>query len=189
MTYNALVDKVDAYIRDQRARGTVVGRLLPRRIFAPRLWRWEREGVATGAGWGVAVAFAPLPLQTIFAAAACVWRRGNIPLGVLACWASFPGYQVFAWPIQWYVGALLFRALDFGSGASFPLIAHAVRQLPQGWEAVVAPLRGISLPLLAGELIVGCFVTCAILGLLVRALVLLIWRADPNARPRRRFAR
>ncbi len=179
-SYNALVDRVDAYVREQRARGTLLGRLLPRRIFAPRLWRWEREGVATGAAWGAAIAIAPLPLQTLFAAIACVWRRGNLPIGMAACWISFPGYQIVAWPLQWWVGATVFRALDFGSGTSFSLIAHAARQFGQGWEAVLAPLRGISLPLLAGELLLGCAITCTVLGLLVNVLVLLVWR--PKAR-------
>ncbi len=177
-SYNELVDKVDHYIREQRARGTLLGRLLPRRIFAPRLWRWERAGVATGAAWGVACAFAPLPLQTLFAALACVWRRGNIPIGVVSCWVSVPGYQIFIWPLQWWVGALLFRMVGFGSGATFSLIARSARQFSNGWEAGIAPLREISLPLLAGEFIAGCLITCALLGLLVRGLILLIWRPE-----------
>ncbi len=175
-SYNELVDRVDTYIREQRARGTLLGRLLPRRIFAPRLWRWERRGVSTGAAWGVATAFAPLPLQTLFALIACVWRRGNIPIGVLACWVSIPGYQIIVWPLQWWVGALFFRALGYGSGASFTLIARSARQFAHGWEAGIAPLREISLPLLGGEFLFGCLVTCALLGLVVKGLILLIWR-------------
>ncbi len=175
-SYNELVERVDAYIRDQRARDTLLGRLLPRSIFSPELWRWERRGIATGAAWGVATAFAPLPMQTLFAALACVWRRANIPVGVVSCWVSVPGYQIIVWPIQWWVGALLFRALGCGSGATFSLIARAARALSNGWEAGIAPLREISLSLLAAEFLFGCLVTCALLGFMVKSLILLIWR-------------
>ncbi len=175
-SYNALVERVDAAIREQRRRRSLVGRLLPRRVFEPALWRWERGAVATGVAWGVACAIAPLPLQSLFAIAACVWRRGNIPLGYLACWLSFPGYQVIAWPLQWYVGAVVMRALGLGSGAGFSLIAGAMGHYNEGYEAVMAPLRAISLPLLAVEFLLGCALSCAAAGWLARSLVLLCWR-------------
>ncbi len=177
MTYNELVDRVDTYIRDQRARDTLLGRLLPARVFSPELWRWERRGIATGAAWGVATAFAPLPLQTLFAALACVWRRGNIPLGIVACWVSIPGYQIIVWPLQWWAGALLFRAEGHSSGASVTLMGDTIRKAAEGWEAALAPLSHISLPLLAAEFLVGCLVTCTLLGLLAKGLVLLLWRS------------
>ncbi len=176
MTYNALVDKVDAYIRDQRARDTLMGRLLPASVFSPELWRWERHGVATGAAWGVMMAFAPLPMQTLFAALACIWRRANLPIGIASCWVSIPGYQLIIWPLQWWVGALLLQPLGCGSGVSFERIAEAVQHYQEGWEAVVAPLRDISVPLMAVELLVGCLLTCALLGLAIKGLILLIWR-------------
>ncbi len=176
MTYNELVDKVDAYIRDQRARDTLLGRLLPASVFSPELWRWERRGIATGTAWGVTMAFAPLPMQTLFAALVCVWRRANLPVGIASCWVSIPGYQLIVWPLQWWVGALFFRTLGWGSGASAMLVGQSAREAPNGWEAIVAPLREISLPLLAAEFLFGCFVTCALLWLLVRGFILLIWR-------------
>ncbi len=175
-SYNQLVDRVDSYIRDQRARDTLLGRLLPPSVFSPALWRWERRGIATGAAWGVSTAFAPLPMQTLFAALACICRRGNIPIGVLSCWVSIPGYQIIVWPLQWWVGALLFRAVGWGSGASFTLIARSAREFSNGWQAGIAPLREISLPLLGAEFLFGCLVTCALLGLLVKGAILLIWR-------------
>ncbi len=175
-SYNELVDRVDSYIRDQRARDTLLGRLLPESVFSPALWHWERRGVATGAAWGVSMAFAPLPLQTFFAALACVWRRGNLPIGIASCWVSVPGYQIIVWPLQWWVGALLLRALGCGSGASSTLIAESARAFSQGWNAGIAPLHEISLPLLAAEFLLGCLVTCALLGFFLKALILLIWR-------------
>ncbi len=179
MTYNALVDKVDAWIHDQRARDTLLGRLLPRSVFSPELWHWSRRGVAEGAAWGVSMAFAPLPMQTLFAALCCVWRRANLPIGIASCWVSIPGYQILVWPIQWWVGALLFRALGWGSGASFTLIGQAAQEADKGWEAVLAPFREISLGLLAAEFLFGCLVTCTLLWLLIKSAILLIWREKP----------
>ncbi len=175
-SYNELVDKVDSYIRAQRERDTLLGRMLPASVFTPTLWHWERRAIARGAAWGVAMGFAPLPMQTLFALLACIWRRGNIPVGVISCWVSVPGYQIIAWPLQWWVGALLFRLLGWDSGASVPLIARSAQEFANGWEAGLAPLREISLPLLGAEFLFGCLVTCALLGLMVKGLILLVWR-------------
>ncbi len=122
------------------------------------------------------MSFAPLPLQTLFAAFACVWRRANLPVGIASCWVSVPGYQLIIWPIQWWVGALLFRAFGWGSGASFTLIGRAAREADKGWDAVLAPLREISLPLLAAEFLFGCLLTCVLLWFVVQRFILLIWR-------------
>ncbi len=177
-SYNTLVDRVDAAIREQRQRRTLMGRLLPRRVFAPALWRRERDSVATGVAWGVVCALAPLPMQSLFAILACIWRRGNIPMGFLACWLSIPGYQLIAWPLQWWVGAELLRVVDLSSGASFALIGEAVGHVAEGYRAMLAPLRQISLPLLAAEFLLGCAITCALAGMLARSLVLLCWRGN-----------
>ncbi len=175
-SYNALVNRVDDYIRTQRARGTLLGRLLPRSVFSPELWLWERRGIAVGAAWGVTIAFAPLPMQTLFAALACVWRRANLPFGILSCWVSIPGYQLLVWPLQWWVGALLFRFFGCDSGASASVISEAASQLGNGWAAIWAPLREISLPLLMAEFLFGCLVTCTALWFLTQWFILLIWR-------------
>ncbi len=177
-SYNKLVDKVDTYLRDQRKKDTLLGRLLPESVFSPELWRWERRGIATGSAWGVAMGFTPLPMQTLFAALACIWRRGNLPFGILTCWVSIPGYQIIAWPLQWWVGALLFRILSIDSGASISVIAESAHHALDGWEAITAPLQEISIPLLLAEFLFGCLVTCTLLGLAAKSFILLIWRED-----------
>ncbi len=178
MNYNALVDRVDAWIRDQRRRDTLLGRLLPANVFTPELWRWERSAVSAGAAWGVSMAFAPLPMQTLFAALACVWRRANLPIGIASCWVSIPGYQLIVWPLQWWVGALLFRALGCGSGASAELIGLMAERADLGFAAMLEPLRHLSLPLLAAEFLFGCLASCVLLWFAVRSAVLLLWRKD-----------
>ena len=175
-SYNALVRKADAYLRAQRDSSRILSAILPERLFDEHLWLWERRSVAVGLGWGVAWAIAPVPLQTIFAALCSLWRRGNIPVAVAACWVSFPGYQVFAWPLQWWVGSTILNALGIGSRTTFETIRDAVVLLAEGWDAVLPTLEGIELPLLAAELLLGCAVTCAGAGFAAYLLTLLIWR-------------
>ena len=175
-SYNALVHKADAYLRQQRDSSRILSAILPLRLFDEQLWLWERRSVAVGLGWGVAWAIAPVPLQTIFAALCSLWRRGNIPVSVAACWLSFPGYQVFAWPLQWWVGSSILQWLGAGSRTTIETIRDAAMLLAEGWDAVLPTLQGIELPLLAAELLLGCLVTCTLAGLCAYGLTLAVWR-------------
>lgn len=176
-SYNDLVRKADASLRAQRDSSRILSAILPPRLFDEHLWLWERRSVAVGLGWGAAWAIAPVPLQTIFAALSCLWWRGNIPVAVAACWISFPGYQVFAWPLQWWVGSTILNALGSGSHTTFETIRDAAVHLTEGWDAVLPALQGIELPLLVAELLLGCLVTCAAAGMLAYLLTLLVWRS------------
>lgn len=178
ISYNELVHRVDSYLRRKRESSALYAWLLPGTLFREELWRWERRGVAIGASWGVFWAFAPVPLQTIFAVLSCIRRRGNIPLGVAFCWLSFPGYQILAWPLQWWVGAgalgLLFPHLT--SGATPALIRQAAVAIPEGWEQVRAVLGQVDINMLIPEFLLGCFLTCTGAALVTYGLLLCLWR-------------
>lgn len=176
LPYHRLVRKARQYLHGQRQQSRVARFFLPKRIFSPALWKWQRRSVATGAGWGIACALAPVPMQSIVAALCCLWRRGNVPIGVAACWISFPGYQVIAWPLQWWLGARILSWLGYSSGATLNNIREASTHIPEGWEAMTASLLHIHLPLLVGELLLGCLITCTLLGWLTRQTILLLWR-------------
>ena len=175
-SYNSLVQKVDSYLRSKRSTSRMWSILLPEKLFTPALWLWEPRSVATGSAWGVAWALAPVPLQTIFAVLSSVWTRGNIPMAVLTCWISFPGYQVFIWPLQWWVGAWFLSALGISSGVDMELIRSAAQAAPQGFSAVLAVFGQVNLLVLYLELLLGCLVTCAALGSTVYALIRMLWR-------------
>lgn len=177
-SYNNLVQKVDAYLRGRRATSRLWRVMLPEQLFTPGLWLWEPRGVATGSAWGVAWALAPVPMQTIFAVLSSIWTRGNIPMAVLTCWISIPGYQVIVWPLQWYVGALILGSLSLGSGVDMQLIRDAAAAAPMGPEAVFDILGRVNLWLLGAELLLGCLVTCALLGGLVYGCIRLLWRKN-----------
>lgn len=175
-SYNDLVQKVDIYLRNKRSTSRLWSTLLPEQLFAPALWLWEPRGVAIGSAWGVSWALAPVPLQTIFAVVCSAWTRGNIPMSVLTCWISFPGYQVIAWPLQWWVGAWFLGYLGLSSGVDMALMRKAAAAAPDGFSAVMAIFGQVSLPILCAEFLFGCLVTCVLLGAVIYAAIRLLWR-------------
>lgn len=174
-SYNQLVTKVDTYLRDKRSTSRLWKALLPEKLFTPSLWLWEPQGVAIGAGWGVFWAFAPVPMQTIFAVLCSAVSRGNVPISVLSCWISFPGYQVILWPLQWWVGAALLGCLGLSSGVDMELIRSTATAAPQGLAAMLQVLGVVNLWILGIELLLGCLATSAMAGALVYGLIRLIW--------------
>lgn len=176
-SYNQLVTKVDTYLRTKRSKSRVWNALLPEKLFNPSLWLWEPQGVAMGSAWGVFWALAPVPMQTIFAVLSSVATRGNVPISVVSCWISVPGYQVILWPLQWWVGAALLSSLSLSSGVDMNLIRTAAEAAPQGLDAILNVLGQINLWLLGAELLLGCIITSAAAGALVYSLIRLFWKA------------
>ncbi len=169
--YNKLVLRTQEYLIKRREQGKWE-RFLPERIFDPQLWLWDQRSLAVGIGWGAALAITPVPMQSLFAAFICLWVRGNVPIGILACWLSFPGYQVIAWPLQWALGAYLLRELSpWTSGTSYQLIAEAAAHWNRGKESIEILLQGIHLPTLIAEFLIGCVLSSALLGLLFYGLI------------------
>ncbi len=165
-TYNALVRRAHAYLVLRRRRGTWE-RHLPTRIFDPQLWLWERRSIARGVGWGSALAITPIPLQSLSAAFMCLWVRGNVPMAMLSCWISFPGYQIVAWPLQWALGAFLLSCVGVsGSGMTLGHLSEIVQQWHLGWEGMLAGVVGLSFPLFVFEFLLGCLVSALVLGFL-----------------------
>ena len=175
-SYNSLVQKVDTYLRNKRSTSRTWSALLPEKLFTPALWLWEPRSVAVGSAWGVCWALAPVPMQTIFAVLCSIRTRGNIPMSVLTCWISFPGYQVILWPLQWWVGAWFLSSLGLSSGVDMELIRAAAQAAPEGLSATLAVFGQGNLLILSLELLLGCLITCAALGASVYALIRLIWR-------------
>lgn len=178
--YNTLVQKVDDYLRQKRSTSGLWRIMLPEKLFHPDLWLWEPRGVATGSAWGVAWALAPVPMQTVFAILSSIPTRGNIPMAVATCWISIPGYQVFVWPLQWYVGALLLSCLSLSSGVDIELMREAAGAATAGPEAVFDVLERVNMWLLCLELLLGCLVTCAAAGSIVYAAIRLLWRKNQH---------
>jgi uncharacterized protein len=65
-------------------------RMLGPGLRAPDLWHMNRRSVAGAFAVGLFVAFLPIPLQMVLAAAIAIWVRVNLPISVLLVWVSNP---------------------------------------------------------------------------------------------------
>lgn len=179
--YKTLMRRVRFYLIQERRKKTRMGRMLSARVFDEHLWKWEKRGVATGAAWGAACAIAPVPMQSLFGVAACLWRKGNIPVAILMAWISFPGYQVFAWPVQWWVGSVIFAWLGLpGSGATLGLVKDSAMKVPacvESWnfDGLLQPLQHVHFGWAIAEFAFGCVVTCVLFGVVCYWLVQAGW--------------
>lgn len=173
-SYTALVRKADAYLRQQREKSRLFRYILPLSLFDEQLWLRKREGIARGAACGVFWALAPVPLQTIFAAVSALKVRGNMPIAIVSCWISIPGYQLIAWPLQWWLGAEVFQLMGGGSGASMATAKHAAKLLCESPHLLASAFNDIYLPLLAAEFIIGCLISCTLIAFLAYGLTMLL---------------
>lgn len=174
--YNKVVLKVDTYLRDKRNQSRTWELLLPEKLFNPALWLWEPRGVATGSAWGIFWALTPLPMQTLFAVLSSVFTRGNVPMSVLTCWVSLPGFQIIFWPFQWWVGAAMLSSFSISSGVSMEMIRNTAEAAPHGLQAMLDILGQINLWVLGGELLLGCLITCTTCSAVIYSLIRLLWR-------------
>jgi hypothetical protein len=137
------------------------------------LWHLKTESVARGVAIGMFWAFVVPFAQIIFAAAHCVWWRGNIPVAA--------GVTLITNPLT--IGGWLYLAYQLGSLFVAPNGAPAVAGT-QGW---MATLQSFGWPTVVG---MGIFaVGCATLGyVLVRlsSALSLHWRLARRARRRAR---
>ncbi|MES2203931.1 MAG: DUF2062 domain-containing protein [Pseudomonadota bacterium] len=78
-----------------------------------RLWHINRRAVAKGVACGLLVCFLPIPGQTVLAVLLAILLCANLPVAILATWASNPFtfvpfniliYQVGAWVlgVEWH---------------------------------------------------------------------------------------
>jgi len=87
MTKNLIKKWFPAY---ESVRGHRALEVLGPRLRAPDLWHLNRRSVAGAFAVGLFVAFLPIPMQMLLAAAIAIWIRVNLPVSVLMVWVSNP---------------------------------------------------------------------------------------------------
>lgn len=125
----------------------------------PNLLHLNRRSVSGAFFIGLFMAFVPLPTQMIFAAAAAIWWRVNLPLSVALVWITNPvtippmfyfAYKVGAWTLDQPVQEWNFEL-------SWDWLAS---ELADKWE----------------PFLLGCLICAVVSGVLGYILVRLIWR-------------
>lgn len=151
-------------------------RLFGRWLHDPNLWHLNRRSVSSAVFIGFSVAFVPLPIHTLLAAAAAIRWRANLPLSLAGVWISNP----VTIPAQFYM--------------SYKLGALLLRQPPAPFEFQLSlHWLGSEFGYVWQPLLLGCLVSGLSVGLLGAAAVRILWRLQVvmrwRARQRRRSAR
>ncbi len=142
----------------------------------PNLWHLNRRSVSAGIAIGLFVAFLPLPLHMLIAAALAIPLRANLPLAVGTVWINNPFTMVPFYYLGYHLGAGLMgssavpHAADFNPGIDW--------LLNEGWDILE--------PMMLGGLIVGLI--CALLGY-VGVRLLWRWHVVHRLRARQRSIR
>lgn len=149
-------------------------RLVSDRLHDPNLWHLNRHSVSVAAFVGVFVAFIPVPMQMLIAAAAAIWLRCNITLAVVCVWVSNPLTLPALLFLQYELGAWLLGIPAANFEMSVTWLEHSLLEV---WE-----------PLYLGSVLSGLVLAAlglAATRLLWRLAVQLRWRARRRERARR----
>jgi uncharacterized protein (DUF2062 family) len=129
-------------------------------IHDPNLWHLNRHSVSGAFAVGLFMAFIPFPFQMIFAAAAAIMFRVNLPLSVALVWITNPITIPPMFFFAYWVGTLI-----TGETATLEPFQFSLDWLLNGGLNEIWP------PLLIGSLI--CATISSLLGY---SLILWIWR-------------
>jgi len=113
----------------------------------------HRRAVARGFAVGMFWAFMPVPLQSFFATATCIWLRVNVLVAIAACWITNP---ITAAPIVYVahaIGAFLIGASPVPPEVSATVgeAATSLDTLQRYWEQ----FKALGEAFLLGSLVLG----------------------------------
>jgi len=136
-----------------------LNKLFGKLLHDPNLLHLNRRSVSGAFFVGLLMAFVPLPTQMVFAAAAAILLRVNLPISVGLVWLTNPVTMPPVFYFCYKVGAWVLQR---------PVAHH---HFEMTWTWVTTELSTMWQPFLLGCLI--CGLTSAFLG---AALIRLIWR-------------
>lgn len=125
----------------------------------PRLWTLTRSSVAGAFSIGIFVAFLPMPMQMLLAAALAGWFRVNLPISVGLVWLTNP----ITMPAIFY-GCYRLGAWLMGQ----PVSLHSNENT---YDWILTQFNQIWPPLL-----LGCVLAGTVLAVLSNLLIRLLWR-------------
>lgn len=120
------------------------------------LWHLNRRSVAGAMAVGLFMAFVPMPLQTIPAAALAIWLRVNLPISVALVWLTNPFTMPPVFYISYKLGAWVLRQPAEEMAVPVP---DAPFELSWNWLAM--EFGKIGAPFLLGSMIIACVAALA----------------------------
>lgn len=146
----------------------------------PNLWHLNRRSVPGAFSVGLIVAFIPVPLQMVLAAAGAIIFRVNLPISVALVWITNPITMPPLFYLQYKLGAWILREPTLPGVRYSP--PPAITDF--SFESLVEELGHIWEPFLVGTVILAVF--CAVVANLgIRA----IWWLHINRYLKKRRAR
>ncbi|MES9992220.1 MAG: DUF2062 domain-containing protein [Candidatus Thiodiazotropha sp.] len=134
-------------------------KLFGSRMHDPNLWHLNRHSVSGAFAVGLFMAFVPLPLQMVFAAAAAILFRVNLPLSVALVWITnpltIPPMFYFAYKVGTWI---------LGEHATLEPFQPSLDWAQSLGSEVIVPL------------LIGSLVCASVSSLLGYSLILWIWR-------------
>lgn len=125
-------------------------------LSSPRIWRFNRRGVARGAALGLFAGFAIPVAQTPFAALFAVAARANLPVAALATFVTNPLTVPFIYYLAYLSGRTVLDVKADGLAALGPEAGLVERVL--SWTVTLAGPTYLGLLLFAtGTAILGYF--------------------------------
>lgn len=149
-----------------KLRGGFLHTRLGDRFLERELWVPSRESLARAFLVGMPVTMIPfLPAQSVFACAAALWTRANLPVSFFLQFLSTPATAIVHLPACYLVGKLVL-------GADLSAEWHRTWANPM---AIVTGWQGN-----LGALYLGALVLGPVTGVIGYALTKLLWRAKPE---------
>lgn len=142
-------------------------------LHEPCLWHFGRRTVSRSLGYGMAVAFVPLPIHMVLLLPIALLRRLNLPVMVATVWVNNPLTLVPMFYAAYRVGLFVLGIAPANGNGTFSF----------DWHHLASTLEGIWLPLC-----VGCAICGTTIGIATRWLSDRIWRAAIRRRWRERHA-
>ncbi|MCK5718127.1 MAG: DUF2062 domain-containing protein [Thiomargarita sp.] len=142
----------------------------------PNLWHLSRRSLAGGMAIGLFVAFIPIPMQMLLAAALAIVTRVNLPLAVSLVWITNPITMPPIFYFSYKVGAFLLGIPELQGDFS----------LSQEW--LLSSLGTIWYPLGLGSFVLGTFsasIGYVLVNSLWRLQVHRLWKTRRKTRLRK----
>ena len=135
----------------------------------PNLWHLNRRSVTVAFFLGLFIAFVPIPTQMLLAALAAIICRANLPISVMLVWITNPVTMPAIFYFTYKLGAMVMGIPpnSFHFELSWTWLAEEFTYL---WR----------------PLVLGCFLTGLLSGLVGAASIHVLWRVHVVRRWRKR---